>query len=308
MGSPWLCDRQRQFTRLEQLFGNIHFWGKQEGQDSSDAIEELAKLPWCSDKLALTGNSWLAISQHFIAAEQHPHLACITPLEGLSDPTREETLRGGIPNTEFSESIAIIISGRNKRLEEKVLEYQADSSDEVSFTYTFPAKTVLTGPSNLVIDIAAPDHDDIDIHAHVFKADASGALLSHLNMPVPLNTPASTVETMAQNRIWRYFDPSGMLRALERHLHSALLGKTWATVSHEHDEKIKSGELIRLRIQLWPTGIVFEAGKQLVLKISGKEMGLRAFPKSSEPSNSNKGKRVLHIGGLSESYLEVVTI
>ena len=93
--------------------GNIHFWGSTEGRDGHDAIEELAKLPWCSGKLALAGNSWLAISQYFIAAEQPPHLACIAPLEGLSDPLREQTLRGGIPNTAFNEWVATMLMGRN---------------------------------------------------------------------------------------------------------------------------------------------------------------------------------------------------
>ncbi|KAF7672005.1 alpha beta-hydrolase [Alternaria burnsii] len=440
--------------------GNIHFWGTQEGQDGHDAIEELAKLPWCSGKIAMAGNSWLAISQYFIAAEQPPHLTCIAPLEGLSDPVREETIRGGIANTAFSESIAAILPGRNKvedyvamlstdaglehylndkrvdmtkikvpayigasysspihgigslrafeeiphqnkwlilhasqewydlysptrtsdlarffdfhlkglanewpqtvpvrmallnfskpalldqefadlpwhlpdvtrqklhlsslgklthnkqqQLQEEVLEYQADSSDEISFTYTFSTKTVLTGPSTLVIDIAAPSHDDLDVHTHIFKADASGALLSHLNMPVPPSSsnssPASTVETMTQNRIWRYLGPNGMLRASKRHVHGALRARTWETLSHEGEEKIKPGEVVRLRVQLWPTGIVFEAGEQLVLKISGREMGLRGLPQSPEPSNMNKGKHVLHFGRSSENYLEFFTL
>ncbi|CAN9420564.1 unnamed protein product [Alternaria alternata] len=443
--------------------GNINFWGTQEGQDGHDAIEELAKLPWCSGKMAMAGNSWLAISQYFIAAEQPPHLTCIAPLEGLSDPVREETIRGGIPNTAFSESIAALLPGKNKvedyvamlstdaglehylndkrvdmtkikvpayigasysspihgigslrafeeiphqnkwltlhasqewydlysqtrtndlarffdfhlkgvanewpqtapvrmallnfskpalldqefadlpwhlpdvtrqklhlsspgklthnklqQLQEEVLlEYQADSSDEISFTYAFLTKTVLIGPSTLVIDIAAPSHDDLDIHTHIFKADASGAFLSHLNMPVPpsssnsSSSPASTVETMTQNRIWRYLGPNGMLRASKRHVHGALRARTWETLSHEGEEKVKPGEVVRLRVQLWPTGIVFEAGEQLVLKISGREMGLRGLPQSPEPSNMNKGKHVLHFGGSYENYLEFFTL
>ncbi|CAN9467009.1 unnamed protein product [Alternaria alternata] len=196
--------------------------------------------------------------------------------------------------------------------EEVLLEYQADSSDETSFTYAFSTKTVLIGPSTLVIDIAAPSHDDLDVHTHMFKADAYGALLSHLNMPVPPSSsnssPASTVETMTQNRIWRYLGPNGMLRASKRHVHGALLTRTWETLSHEGEEKVKPGEVVRLRVQLWPTGIVFEAGEQLVLKISGREMGLRGLPQSPEPSNMNKGKHVLHFGGSYENYLEFFTL
>jgi len=33
----------------------------------------------------MAGNSWLAISQWFIAAEQPPHLAAIAPWEGFTD-------------------------------------------------------------------------------------------------------------------------------------------------------------------------------------------------------------------------------
>jgi predicted acyl esterase len=198
----------------------------------------------------------------------------------------------------------------NKQLQEEVLEYQADSSDEISFTYAFSTKTVLTGPSTLVIDIAAPSHDDLDVHTHIFKADASGALLSHLNMPVPPSSSslASAVEIMTQNRIWRYLGPNGMLRASKRHVRPALLGKTWETLSHEREDKVKPGEVVRLRVQLWPTGIVFEAREQLVLKISGREMGLRGLPQSPEPSNMNKGKHILHFGESFENYLEFFTL
>jgi predicted acyl esterase len=223
----------------------------------------------------------------------------------LPDVTRKQKLHLSSPGK--------LTHNKQQQLqEEALLEYQADSSDEISFTYAFSTKTVLIGPSTLVIDIAAPSHDDLDVHTHIFKADASGALLSHLNMPVPPSSsnssPASTVETMTQNRIWRYLGPNGMLRASKRHVHRALQARTWETLSHQGEEKVKPGEVVRLRVQLWPTGIVFEAGEQLVLKISGREMGLRALPQSPEPSNMNKGKHVLHFGGSYENYLEFFTL
>lgn len=91
--------------------GDIRWWGTGEGRDGHDAVEELAKLHWCSGKIGLAGNSWLAISQYFIAAEQPPNLAAIAPLEGLSDPAREESFRGGIPWTTFTRSIAECLHG-----------------------------------------------------------------------------------------------------------------------------------------------------------------------------------------------------
>ena len=91
--------------------GDMRYWGTAEGRDGYDLVEELAKLPWNSGKIALAGNSWLAMAQWFIAAEQPPHLAAIAPLEGISDPFREESFRGGIPWTTFSHSIAEVLSG-----------------------------------------------------------------------------------------------------------------------------------------------------------------------------------------------------
>ena len=84
----------------------MRWWSSGEGQDGHDAVEEISKLSWCSGKVAMAGNSWLAICQWFIAAEQPPHLVCIAPMEGVSDPLREHMYRGGIPNTRFTFPLA----------------------------------------------------------------------------------------------------------------------------------------------------------------------------------------------------------
>lgn len=92
--------------------GDVRFWGTAEGRDGHDAIEEIAKLPWCTGKVAMAGNSWLALCQWFIAAERPPHLACIAPFEGASDSLRENVCRGGIPATGFTKMIQSILSGK----------------------------------------------------------------------------------------------------------------------------------------------------------------------------------------------------
>ncbi|KAF3031121.1 hypothetical protein E8E11_000306 [Didymella keratinophila] len=76
--------------------GTIPWLGEQDGQDGYDAVEYIATLPWCSGKVATAGNSWLAMAQWFIAAEQPPHLAAIAPWEGASDFYRDTLARGGI--------------------------------------------------------------------------------------------------------------------------------------------------------------------------------------------------------------------
>ena len=88
------------------------WWGSADGRDGYDAIEYLAELPWCNGSASLVGNSWLAISQWFIAAERPPHLKCIAPLEGGSDFYRDSMARGGIPSLGFPSLIQNGMTGK----------------------------------------------------------------------------------------------------------------------------------------------------------------------------------------------------
>lgn len=81
--------------------GDIHFWGSQEGQDGYDLIEWVAGLDWCNGRVTLSGNSWLGITQWFIAAERPPHLAAFAPWEGFCDFFRDGCCIGGIPEVGF---------------------------------------------------------------------------------------------------------------------------------------------------------------------------------------------------------------
>ena len=94
--------------------GDIFYWGTQEGRDGYDFIEWVATQEWSNGKIALSGNSWLAISQWYIAAERTPHLAAIAPWEGWSDTYRNDVGRGGIQDFGFCESITSIMHGKNR--------------------------------------------------------------------------------------------------------------------------------------------------------------------------------------------------
>lgn len=93
--------------------GNISYWGRQLAEDGYDFIEWAASQDWCSGKVGMAGNSWLAVSQWFIAAEQPPHLAAIAPWEGFVDHFRETGNRGGIPAPAFPEVILRNFAGEN---------------------------------------------------------------------------------------------------------------------------------------------------------------------------------------------------
>lgn len=49
--------------------GNILYWGHEDALDGRDVIEWIAGQDWSNGKVGMTGNSWLTVSQWFIAAE-----------------------------------------------------------------------------------------------------------------------------------------------------------------------------------------------------------------------------------------------
>lgn len=81
--------------------GIILFFGSDYGKDGADIVEWAAAQPWSNGKVGMSGNSWLAISQWFTAAQRPAHLAAIAPWEGSSDCFREIATRGGVPMPEF---------------------------------------------------------------------------------------------------------------------------------------------------------------------------------------------------------------
>ena len=92
--------------------GNMYYWGKPDELDGYDTVEWLGKQPWCNGKVGLAGNSWLAISQWFIASARPPSLGAIAPWEGQTDSYRDQARRGGRPDSTMSHGRGILIPGR----------------------------------------------------------------------------------------------------------------------------------------------------------------------------------------------------
>jgi predicted acyl esterase len=89
----------------------------QDAEDYFDLIEWASGQSWCDGGVALSGVSYLAMSQWRVAALKPPHLKAIIPWEGVSDLYREFVFHGGIPETGF---IPIwwknrMVRGRNRR-------------------------------------------------------------------------------------------------------------------------------------------------------------------------------------------------
>ncbi|MCW5720809.1 MAG: CocE/NonD family hydrolase [Devosia sp.] len=79
-------------------------FSKQAFEDFRDAIEWVANQPWSNGKVALSGVSYLGLSQYFVAALAPKGLVAINPWDARTDRFRSDYL-GGIPNTVMSRYI-----------------------------------------------------------------------------------------------------------------------------------------------------------------------------------------------------------
>jgi hypothetical protein len=94
--------------------GDLHYWGEPVAKDVYDFVEWLAVQDWCSGKVAMSGNSWLAIAQWFAAAQPSPHLTAIAPWEGHIDLYRYDVRRGGIADMAYNKSDVNRTVGKNR--------------------------------------------------------------------------------------------------------------------------------------------------------------------------------------------------
>lgn len=72
-----------------------------------DAIEHIASRPWCTGAVGLSGVSFLAISQYYVAAgaghgKPPSALRAISPWEGISNPYRDVMAPGGVVDRGFA--------------------------------------------------------------------------------------------------------------------------------------------------------------------------------------------------------------
>ncbi len=180
--------------------------------------------------------------------------------------------------------------------------------EEVSFTYTFPEKCTIIGPSKAILYLSCPDHDDMDVFVIIRKADKNGKVLRNLNIPLKELGNVSEDDVEDLNTL-KYIGPMGCLRASHRALDSELSKPHWPAHNHMKEEKISPGDVVKLEIGIWPAAIQWEAGEKLVVRVSGHDMRLAEFPPLQGAfSSGNKGGHVLHFGGEYNSRLEIPTV
>jgi uncharacterized protein len=69
----------------------------------------------------------------------------------------------------------------------------------------------------------------------------------------------------------------------------------------EKEEEVPTGEVVRLEIGIWATGIEFEEDESLRLQIAGHNQGISNFGTSKHVRN--KGTHVVDFGGKYDSHI-----
>ncbi|KAJ5725008.1 alpha/beta-hydrolase [Penicillium malachiteum] len=190
-----------------------------------------------------------------------------------------------------------------------VLSYQADApcmsrdsdTGELYFNYTFTKKTFVAGPSKVTINLSAQKQNDLDVYAMLRKADANGNILQSINQPLS-DLGVRNASQVPSVSILKYLGPEGMLRASLRAI-SNEISKPWRPTQAL---VYSAGDVVQLEISLWPTGMIFEAGEKLILKLAGHDMRLVDFAQLQGSFNvTNKGKHYVHFAEAYPNMLEL---
>ena len=165
-----------------------------------------------------------------------------------------------------------------------------------TFAITFDRDTELTGYVKLRVFMSCTEGDDMDVFVGLHKLDAAGALVPFAYYAQFDDGPVAL----------------GWLRASHREL-DAQKSTDWQPVhNHTRTQKIASGEIVPLDIEIWPSSTSFKSGETLRLTVQGTD--INRYAKDKVPvyfrheASVNKGRHTIHCGGEHESYLQVPVI
>ncbi|KAJ5927925.1 hypothetical protein N7466_006881 [Penicillium verhagenii] len=180
-----------------------------------------------------------------------------------------------------------------------------DAEAGVTFKYTFPERTQIMGVPKAVLYMRCDDLDDMDVFLVLEKISSSGERLLNLNIPWK-NVPVSSIAEISEKErteVVLYQGPTGILRASNRDIDSSRsIHPNWPFYTHEKEEKVAPGTVVRLEIGIWVMGVEYEAGESIQLRIGGRYQGISNF---GQDHTLNRGLHWVHMGGEYDSHLEL---
>ncbi|KAE8323137.1 Alpha/Beta hydrolase protein [Aspergillus sergii] len=212
-----------------------------------------------------------------------------------------------IPNTEYkkaylepNEQLAL-----HKPTNSLALSYDATSqTDFLKFRYTFDKTTRIMGMPKAVLYMSCQEHDDMDVFVILRKVSSTGEPMLCLNVPwegLPVKSFDEIPEKL-RTEVILYKGPTGIIRASQRAIdHDKSMHPNWPFHPHDREERIPPGQIIKLEIGIWATGIEFQAGESIQFEIAGHFRGVSNFGRPEHVKN--KGRHIVHIGGGHDSHV-----
>jgi uncharacterized protein len=159
------------------------------------------------------------------------------------------------------------------------------------FSITFGEPVELIGHMVATLYLSAPQAEDLDVFVALFKLDAGGA---HVGFPYYAQFEDGPMAVGWQRASHRELDPRRSTPFLP-------------VLAHQRALPVPPGEVVRLDIEVLPSGTRFEAGERLLLVVQGSDV--QRYPKPAvyarHEDTVNNGPHILHTGGRFASCLAV---
>jgi predicted acyl esterase len=180
---------------------------------------------------------------------------------------------------------------------ESSIHYDARDG-EVVFTMKFEKDTELAGHAKLYLYVEATGSNDMDLFVRIGKLDEQGNRLDHLALGFP--------------------EPGfpGFLRVSHRQLDKERSTPQQPYHTHRREQRLKPKEIVPVEIEIWPIGMIWHAGQQLRIRVSGHDLmpGSNMAHKATGVDvpwffeTRNKGNHIIHTGGKYDSHILVPVI
>ena len=188
-----------------------------------------------------------------------------------------------------------------------------DNSDKITFTYTFPADTRISGFLKLRVWMCARNAADMDVFVNVAKLDKKGKRVGRrLSRAVPSLKnvlPGLFEQGLKSVPLLFYSGPSGKLRASARSLDPEMTKADRPFYAAKEAAPVAEGEIFPMEIAIAPTAMFFHRGEKLRVTVSGFDMSYSGKLFGAQPpATVNSGVHLIYSGRKYDSYLLIPTV
>ena len=100
----------------------------------------------------------------------------------------------------------------------------------------------------------------------------------------------------------------GKLRVSHRELDKEESTEYQPIHTHRNEQLLKPGEIVPVDIEIWPLSVLWHAGQQLRVVVSGRYLREPGWYEPFAWDLRNKGTHIIHTGGKYDSHLLVPVI